>query len=200
VAFGARFTFTQTNTLSDNFEKKIPDDKNFNNLADFINALDTTKPENFFTDLAKFIDIKEYLRFHAFNTIINNTDGLTNNFYFYKSTASSPYKIIPWDFDKTFDYNANLKLVGDNDIIRALFKNDSCKALYKSEMKNIAENVFNEENAYPVIDGIYAQIKDVYELDPWLKENGLNLENEIAKLKQFIKDRRSYILQNIDNL
>lgn len=197
VAFGATFTFKTKNYLPDNFEKKIPDDNNFNNLADFINALDTTGNDNIFSSLGKMIDIKMYLRYHAFNTIINNSDGLTNNYYFYKKTPHSPFTIIPWDFDKAFDYKINLKLYGENDIIKALFRNDSCKVLYKQEMKNILEKYFTEENLFPVIDENYNKIKSVYNFDPWLKMNGYNLEKEVSELKNFIISRRIFLLKDL---
>lgn len=200
VTFGAIFTYSTENDIRDHFEKKIPDDNNFNNLADFIYALDTAKPGYYFSSLSKFIDIRQYLRYHALSTVINNSDGLTNNFYLYKTAQQEPYKIIPWDYDKAFDYNINLGLYGDNDIIRALFKNDSCVALYKQEMRNILTGYFTENNLYPVLDNLYNKIKDVYTLDPWLQTNGYDLKTEAALLKKFIAERRSYLLANIDNI
>lgn len=198
VSFGATFTFNVKNDLSDNFEKKIPDDKNFNNLAEFIHALDTIHPSNIPAALSKFINIRQYLRYHAFNTIINNSDGLTNNYYFYKRDAASPYEIIPWDFDKTFDYKINLGLYADNDIIKVIIKSDTCHTIYKQEMKDILEKYFTESNLYPVIDNIYNKIKDAYNLDPWLRMNGYNLENEINEIKNFIAERRKYLLGQLN--
>ena len=194
VAFGATFTFAVKNDLSDNFEKKIPDDDNFNNLAEFVHALDTVQPKNIPTAIGKYLNIKQYLRYHAFNSIINNSDGLTNNYYFYKKTFTSPYEIIPWDFDKTFDYKINVGLYGDNEIIKVLFKNEECYALYKQEMKTILNECFTESNLFPVIDKIYNQIKDVYNLDPWLRMNGCDLQNEVKQIKNLITQRRAYLL------
>lgn len=194
VSFGATFTFNVKNDLSDNFEKKIPDDKNFNNLADFIYALDTVNPKYVYPVISKYINIQQYLRYHAVNTIINNSDGLTNNYYFYRKYATSPYEIIPWDFDKTFDYKINLSLYADNEIIKVLLKSDTCYAIYRKEMKDILTNYFTELNLYPVINYIYNRIKDVYSLDPWLRMNGIKLENEMTAIKTFITERRNYLL------
>lgn len=199
VVFGAKFSFSEKNNLKDNFEKKIPDDNNFNNLADFINAIDNSEANNLFRDLGNYIDIKQYLLYHAITTIINNSDGFGNNFYLFKEKPNSPYKLLPWDFDKTFDPDAHLGFVGDNAIIRKLFQNDSCFSLYKTDLRNILNNYFTEEKLYPIIDSAYIKIKDAYSCDPYLGGNGISLENEISKVKCFIKERRAYLLNNIDS-
>jgi spore coat protein CotH len=126
---------------------------------------------------------------------MNNSDGVTNNYYFYKKTPFSPYEIIPWDFDKTFDYKINIGLYADNEIIKVLLKSDTCYSIYKREMKDILEKYFTELNLYPVINNMYKRIKDVYPLDPWLRMNGYNLETEITEIKNLITRRRNYLLE-----
>jgi spore coat protein CotH len=194
ASFGAQFTFSTKNDLSDHFEKKIPDDGNYNNLAGFIHALDTVKTADLFSSISKYLNIRQCLRYQAFNIIVNNSDALTNNFYFYKKTPSSPYEIIPWDFDKSFDYKINLELYGDNDIIKTLMKSDTCRSIYLEEMSDILKKYFTEENLFPVIDKYYNIIKEVYTLDPWLKSNGYSLAQEVENLKKMISSRREYLL------
>ena len=193
VGFGAKFTFDEANDLSDNFEKEIPDDNNFNNLAEFIHILDNINESNIFTTLGKYLDIEEYLKYHAMASILNNSDGLTNNFYLYKENPSVPYSILPWDFDKTFDPATNYGLYGENQIVQRLFQSDSCYNLYLSIVKDILDDYFTEENLFPVIDLVYNKIKEPYNLDPYLGLSGLSLENEIRILKNFISERRIYL-------
>jgi spore coat protein H len=200
VVFGAKFTFfSEKNDLKDNFEKKIPDDKNFNNLSDLINAIDNSEADNLLKELGNYIDIKQYLLYHAITSIINNSDGFGNNFYLFKERPNSPYKLLPWDFDKTFDPDARLGFAGDNAIIRKLFLNDSCYSLYKDDLRYILKNYFTEEKLYPIIDSVYIKIKDAYNCDPYLGGNGISLDKEISKVKCFIKERRAYLLNNIDS-
>lgn len=198
VAFGARFSFADEINLSDNFEKKIPDDNNFINLAEFIKAIDTVQVANIFS-LNKYFSIEQYLLYHTVSSIMNNTDGLTNNFYLYRKSAGSAYTIIPWDFDKTFDPNAGFGLYGENDISRKLFQSDSCYRIYKSLVKKVIDHYFTGENLFPIIDSEYEKIKEAYYLDPYLGLAGLSLEEEIGILKNFITERRKQVEELLQN-
>jgi hypothetical protein len=46
---------------------------------------------------------------------------------------------------------------------------------------------------------VYIKIKDAYNCDPYLGGNGISLDKEISKVKCFIKERRAYLLNNIDS-
>jgi len=198
VAFGAKFSFSDENHLSDNFEKKIPDDNNFNGLAEFIHALDTVQVKNIFS-LNRYFDIEQYMLYHAVSSIMNNTDGLTNNFYLYKKNAREAFSIIPWDFDKTFDPNAGFGLYGENDISKKLFRSDSCYGIYKSLVKKVIDHYFTAENLFPLIDSEYEKIKEAYYLDPYLGMAGMSLENEIGILRNFITERRKQVEEMLLN-
>jgi spore coat protein CotH len=196
VQFDAKFTFTRRNNVKENFEKEIPEDDNFENLETMINAIDDVAPEYVFTELNKYIDVKEYLRYHAITSVRHDPDAFTNNFFLYKETPGAPFRIIPWDFDKTFDVIGSVGLYGDNDIIKKLFQNDSCRVLYKQYMKDILENVFTEEKLYPLIDQYAQKIKPFYQYDPYLGE--FVYEDEVQFLKTFITNRRNYLLGELE--
>lgn len=196
VVFGAKFTFSTVNTLHDHFEKKIPDDGNFNNLAEFIYAVDTVKPGSIIT-LSKYLDINGYLKYHALTSIMNNSDGITNNFYFYRGKDSTGYSIIPWDFDKTFDPKAKIPLFSGNELMDKLMQSDSLSNLYRSHLKTVLYDIFNKENLYPIIDSVYAKISSAFSLDPYLG-NSVSLNDEINSLKLFIINRRENLLKELN--
>jgi spore coat protein H len=200
VAFGAKFTYTKNVFLPRNFDKRIPDDDDYGSLSQFINAIDTSKNENIPSYLAKFLDIEGYIKYHAATTLMNNVDALENNFYLYSQKPGGEFRIIPWDFDGAFNRSKTAGLAGDNDIIRKLFKNDVTFQQYKDELIFQAENIFTEENLYPVIDSVYSVIMEAYNLDPYLGDGRYNLDGEIENLKQYIANRRQYILNNINSL
>jgi hypothetical protein len=62
------------------------------------------------------------------------------------------------------------------------------------------ENVFTEENLFPVIDSVYSVIKEAYNLDPYLGDGRYNIDSEFENLKLYIADRRQYIVNNINSL
>jgi spore coat protein H len=187
--FGARFTFSNQTNLYEFFEKEINNNDNLYNFENFINALDTVEVENIFSGLSEFLDINSYLKYHAVSTVIAAKDGFRNNIIFYKKTAQSPYEIIPWDFDATFNPTFSPILYGDNEIIQKLITNDSCAAIYNSYFNFCLENVFTESNLIPLIDETVKKVRKGYELDPYLGEAGYNIDREAEELKQFISQR-----------
>jgi spore coat protein H len=197
VRFEAKFSMIGQNNIYTNFDKEIPDDNNLNNLAEFFNALDTISSENLTTQLGHYLDIKNYLKYHAVSTIIASVDGFTNNMYLYRSSSDSAYQIIPWDFDRSFDSQFKPIIYGDNEIIRKLKTNSQIDSIYRNELRYICNEIFTEENLFPIVDTIYNRIKEAYYLDPHLGLAGYNLDEDIAAIKQFIVNRRRIILDNL---
>jgi len=195
--FGSKFTFTEENDVYRNFTKEIPDDENLNNLIDFIHTIDTIKKENIIPDLNKYLDIDNYLKYHALNVILNNIDGFTNNIFFYKKNFNSPYQIIPWDFDKTFYLQLNIGIYNNNDIIKKLIQNDSCLNLYNYYLKNFLDNLVYEKKIFSQIDELTNIISKAYSRDPFLGRDEINLKFETDRLKNFLIKRKNFILSNI---
>jgi spore coat protein H len=200
TGFGGRFTFEEGNHLAKYFSKEIPDDENLNNFGDFIHALDTADPDRIFEDLGKWLDIQQYLRYHAASSVLNHVDGFTNNLFFYRGTSSSPYSVIPWDFDKLMYEENDVGLMGGNDIIAKLLQSDSCVALYKKELWNIVDNVIVPEMLFPQLDRFATRIAEAYALDPELGRAGLTLEDESNRLKAYLMQRREYFRNNIETI
>jgi spore coat protein CotH len=190
----ATFSFSGGKNCEESFEKKIPDDNNYSNISTFINQLDKTDTSNIFSGLEKYLDIKGYISYHAVASVILHADGFENNFYFYKSIPSDPYRIIPWDFDRTFDPNYNIDTYGENEIIMKLLQNDSCKKMYKRELKVILNENFKEEILFPVIDSVFYKIKRFYSFDPYLKGSDGEINNRINILKTLIIERRNRLI------
>ena len=131
---------------------------------------------------------------------MNNFDAFTNNFFLFKETPSSPFKVIPWDFDRCFTPPYNAEIVGDNSIIRKLFRNDSTLNLYKRELRIQIENNFTFYALDPVIDSLSTIIKSAYNLDPFLGNGRYCFESEKTKLKEYIRNRIQFVEDNIDHL
>jgi spore coat protein H len=200
VAFGAKFSYKEDVFMPRNFDKKLPDDDNYQSLSEFIHAIDTSSNNNLMNSLGKFLDIEEYVKYHAATTLINNVDALENNFYLYSQSPGGKFRIIPWDFDGAFNKTKTAGLAGENDIIEKLFENEETFQLYNEQLTYQLENVFTEENLYPVIDSVYAVIKEAYDLDPYLGDGRYILDSEIENLKLYIANRRQFVQNNINSL
>ncbi|OGU34121.1 MAG: hypothetical protein A2068_04785 [Ignavibacteria bacterium GWB2_35_6b] len=200
VGFGAKFSSEGGFYPQFHFEKKIPEDNSFYYLEQLINAIDTSSNENLNSSLGKFIDIKNYIKYHAATSILNNDDSFNNNFFLIKETKDSPFKIIPWDFDKCFSRVNDVKFAGENSIIKKIFKNPITFEWYKNELVYQLENIYTEEKLFKVIDSTASVIREAYNIDPYLGKERYNFENEIEKLKNYISERRAYLRNNITNL
>ncbi|MBL1212587.1 MAG: hypothetical protein HND52_04395 [Ignavibacteriae bacterium] len=201
LGFDSKFTFIGGNYPEFHFEKKIPDDDNFSELYNLIYAIDTSSTENIFNTLGKHLDINQYIKYHAITTLMNSFDAFTNNIFLLKKSSAEPFTLVPWDFDKIFQSDNLSKLAGENSIIKKLFQNDSTFNLYKDELEYQLNNIFTEQNIFPVIDSTKNIIEDGYNLDPYLGSGGrYNFLTEIENLKSYISQRRNYINDNLNLL
>lgn len=196
VSFDSKFTFGEKNNVKENFDKEIPDNDNYENLEAMISAIDEADPNKIFEDLSPYLDIENYLWYHAVSSVRHDPDAFTNNFFLYKESGSAPFKVLPWDFDKTFDVVGSVGFYGDNAIIRKLFESDTCRILYNNYMEFILANVFTEEKLFPIIDSLYTPINDYYKYDPFFSNT--TLESEVEKMKAFIIKRREEMLAELN--
>lgn len=199
VGFGAKFSFIGGFYPQFHFEKKIPDDNNYHYLNELIDAVDTSGTENIMNSLSRYLDIQNYIKYHVATSILNNDDSFNNNFFLIKDRIDSPFKIIPWDFDKCFSRLNDVEFAGENAIIKKLFSNSTAFQLYKNELVYQLENIYTEENLFGIIDSTAPLIEEAYNIDPYLGKERFNFNSEIEKLKKYISDRRSYLLKNLDN-
>ncbi|MGD8779986.1 MAG: CotH kinase family protein [Ignavibacteria bacterium] len=200
VEFGSKFTFEEGEFNPQfHFDKEIPDDDNYNNLIEFINAVDTSGVENLDESLGKFLNLENYIKYHAATSILNNDDSFTNNFFLIKENPVLPYEVIPWDFDKSFSKLNDVEYGGENAIIKKLFRNKSTFNWYKQEIIEQLTNYYTEENLFPIIDSTANYINAAYGIDKYLK-NCYNLDEEILFLKRYISERRRKLIERLDYL
>ena len=193
------FTFDQPFHPKLSFDKKVPDDDNYVSIVELINALDTSSVAKIETSLATFLDIDQYLNYHAITTLINNTDAFQNNFFLWKEEPASPFKIIPWDFDLSFNREKHVGLFGYNKIIEKLLLNKNTFQMYKSKLQTFVNTIYTEENLFPVIDSTANVIRQGYNIDPYLGAGPYEFDEEINKLKLYITDRRQFILSGLED-
>lgn len=198
LGFDSRFTLTATYNPQFYFSKEIPDDDNYNSLLEFINALDTSNSEKLQSSLENWLNIDNYLTYHSTTSVINNFDAFRNNFFLYRPQKDNPFEIIPWDFDKCFYREDQVDIFGENEIILKLFENETYVTAYKEKVKYLLGTLFTENYIFPIIDSTASVIRDAYQIDPYLGGR-YNLTEEVNTLKNYISQRRQYLLNNIDS-
>lgn len=202
LSFDTKFSLTGGFIPEHVIDKEIPKDDNYSSLYDLFSTLDEVAADtSSLAKLEEYLDVENYLKYHAMTSLLNNYDAFSNNFLLLKSSPDSPFEIIPWDFDKCFSLNTNVGASGDNEIIRILFKYEQYRVIYKSLVNQIVNLYFNENFLFPVIEDTALKIKDAYNIDPYLgKEGRYNFDNEVSQLKYFISNRYNEIKDELNSL
>ena len=200
IGFGTQFSFRQVYNPKFSIDKEIPDDDDYSTIIDLIHACDTASVEDLGKSFGKFLNIRQYMKYHAVTSMINNPDAFTNNFILFKREPLMPFEVIPWDFDNSFTLKTNVPLNGSNHLGDKILSNEEYREEYKEFMKEHIDNAFNEEKLFPIIDSLSGVIRNAYNLDPYLGKGRYDLDEEIKALKTFISDRIHYIEKNIDNI
>ncbi|MBT3223560.1 MAG: hypothetical protein HN348_31195, partial [Proteobacteria bacterium] len=89
----------------DSFKKKTnKDDGDYSDLQQVIDALhaDTSSADAWRAGLEAEFAVDDFVRWLAYNTVIDNWDVLDNNAYFYGDPSDGRVHWIPWDFDSAF--------------------------------------------------------------------------------------------------
>ena len=200
---GSRISFSfeqgDPNSLPQlSFDKDIPKDDNFNSVDQLYYALDSGVIRDAKNSIEQHLDIKQYLKYHAITSFINNKDAFENNFFLWKSTPTTPFKMIPWDFDWAFDRRTEDELYGSNAIIRIMLKDREMFEFYKLELENLVNNLDLQNDVFALMDEKSAEIKAAFNLDPFLNEV-YDLDEQSTKLKNFLTQRKAFFIDELDD-
>ncbi|NVJ61084.1 MAG: CotH kinase family protein [Gammaproteobacteria bacterium] len=149
--------------LNNRFEKKTNETENDRNDLRLI-AEAFQLPDEEFIDLIKsYIDIDEFIKFWAMETLVGHWDSATgngNNFYIYRSSSDNLFHFIPWGTDASFTG-------------RHLFKPDS-GPLYRNF--RLASRLYNIEQ----YRNQYRETLEQYLQDEWDEDQFIESLNQIA--------------------
>ena len=159
------------------FEVKTnKDNTDKSNIYALISALELPD-EQLETALSTLIDLDEFMKFWAIETLINHVDGYTsgrNNFYIYIDPQTGLMHFIPWGVDSTFIKSAKYgtSLIYANSILaQRLYLLPETQTKYIAAIKYILDNIWNEQEIINEINRMKALIAPFTEEDPFnLKE------------------------------
>lgn len=193
----AEFTFIGGYDVRVGFKKTPVDDGDYSDLEYLISLLDNVPTDSLSYYLNRVLDIENYLRYLAVSVLVANTDGFHNNFRLYK-TITERFEIIPWDLDQTFILET-WTLNGSNNLSKQLLKVDIYRTYYKNYLLELLNSNFSEQAMFSEIDELSEDIIEAHKNDPFLKAKGSNLQQETQNLKDFVKIRREYIENQLQN-
>jgi len=147
---------------NDKFEKKTNKSENDRtDLAQISSAL-TLDDENLITTLGQLIDIDEFIRYWAVETLIGHWDSATgnaNNYYIYKNPDDGLFHYIPWGTDAAFTgvniFQPNAgPLYRNINIASRLYAIEQYKAQYHSTLTELMTTHWNEQVLLAEVDRI----------------------------------------------
>ncbi len=189
VNTSAKFTFKDGLNILDGFEKVIPDDENYNSLESLILLLDTEPIQSLPGRLEKKLNVESYLKYSAVTELIGNWDGIVHNFHLASSTNEEVFNFVPWDFDGTFWSYKSQKFNQDlNKLFNKVISVPKYDSLYASILHELINNQFTLDDALKSIDKHKTKIREAYNKDPLFAGKNSNLEIEVNRLKNFLKN------------
>ncbi|MFF2483740.1 CotH kinase family protein [Paenibacillus sp. NPDC058071] len=170
-------------------------------IVRFVRGINRLKGRTFASFTAKRLDINQYLLWLAGAVLTGNYDGFDQNYALYEHKKSGKYRIIPWDYEGTWGRNCYgrpcgselVRLEGYNKLTEKLFSFASCRAKYKSIMRELLKTKFTVERIDPVITSMYKQITPSIRDDFTRKSSFNTFLNEPSFILDYIRERRGYI-------
>ena len=157
----------------------------------------------------KYINLKQFVRFWAMESLLGFWDGYTNNqnnYYAYSNPNDQKrFHFIPWGADGAFtkgrgpfgkfggDENHPNSVYSQSMLANRLFQSDEVKELYKATMVDILKNVWDENEIIADIKRIQAFTMD------HLHSRQNRLDEGAGKLITFVENRRSDIEPELDD-
>lgn len=119
--------------------------------------------------LGEVVDLNNLFRYMAVSALIDNWDGIDNNYFLYRTQSDSRLQVIPWDLDNTFAEQHSQEdgsIFDENGLFQYLFSG-RCGCAYeeqyiqtRNELKAMDLQGFTTEYA--------AFIEEAYENDTFL--------------------------------
>ena len=136
------------------------------------------------TDLDKYLDVDEVLRYLAANTVLISLDGyqgtMLHNYYLYE--LNGRFSILPWDYNMSMaGFNAIVSADGGylyidtpvagttmeaRPLVNALLSNEEYLETYRGYLRDLSEGVFSVDAMRTRIAGLTAMIDADVKADP----------------------------------
>lgn len=186
--------FKQSNVAQDDWS----------DLIHLTRVLDAANPAgisdaDFLTEAAKVINVEQWFRFIAADTILGNREGglysgQGDDFGLYRGVNDPRFVLVPWDTDTLTVFNGSSEnpytrsvLAGYQDVdgLTRLFTNPNTLGIYYAQLKNLCQTVFAAEHFNPLVDQVLAN---------WVPQSKRN------EIKTWMANRVANVLSQIPNV
>lgn len=176
-------------------------------LVELCNVLDTVHPSRMATILSDHLDIDRALWFLASEIAYCDDDSYVlkgkTDYYIYFEPESG--RIVPIEMDGNDAYDVDFTTSWDPfyhsadvnyPLLERILSVPEFRQRYIAHLKTIISEDFNPATTFPKLDQYYDMIEDIVLDDPIKIYTDSEFEDEIDIVKDFIVDRRAYLLGN----
>jgi len=150
--------------------------------------------------LGKRIDLEQFVKFWAIESVLGFWDGYANNqnnYYIYHDPRDDRFRFVPWGADMTLSppffpgAGGKKSVYAKGQLAWQLNQDPAFRQKYHETLKKLLETIWKEESMLAELDRIQTLVGD--HLHPAQQGNGEALETT----RQFIKNRRAEILEEL---
>jgi spore coat protein H len=174
------------------------------------------------------VDLEKYINYLAASALCQNWDSYNkNHFLVFDQKESKKWFVLPWDLDRSmgdhWDWSfgrADLPIAlgtrempgvtGWNRMADRFFSHPELRKRLADRIEKLIETEFMPEKLDPIIDELHAAMKPEAELDyrrwpntqgmSWWRNEKIALAESVDTVKQFIRDRREFLRNEIPKL
>jgi len=151
------------------YDKKTNDEMGYDDLIDFIEAINLTSQDVFPPTMLSRLDIASYLRFLAVIVATGNSDFTVRNYYLVHDLEKDVWEIIPWDLDLSFGLGFPFEfdiihqppinpdgIGGPNMLQQRILEVPAFRSFYCRELQKLLDSSFAPSVMDETIDSLYA--------------------------------------------
>jgi hypothetical protein len=183
-------------------------DPTYNELRILFNKCLYWSKADFDTNIAKEIDVDNFLNFFAVHFVFDDMDNFTKNIFMNKNSISSKFELIPWDnegsfgnsafgvFDSTLvNYNMRDSYTPEYEVVlQRLLENPTYKSIFKNKLNRILTDGYSYLDT--LINNTYLKIKPSVYADTCKEATNDQFETEFTRLKWFMTNRKDFLQNN----
>lgn len=180
-----RFEGTDPQAYQDTYSKRTNEEADdWTDLIDLVNVLNNTPDETFVEEVNRVLDVDQWMRYIALDSLLGNFEtglnvGTGDNFWLYRGTIDTRFKLIPHDLDtilgvgRTGQPNRSIFSYTDTIGLNRFLTHDELVPRYYQAFVDLMDQIYNPETLFPLMDRLIGHVT----------------EFELADMKQFVVDR-----------
>ncbi|MBI2804416.1 MAG: CotH kinase family protein [Planctomycetes bacterium] len=197
--------------------KRTPTEKQKRRLIEFARLVNQADDATFNKKIGEVLDVDNFLRFAAANSMIANLDsffGLGHNYFLYLNPKTNKFNFIPWDLDLAFggmgfggpdqtDWSIAQPYMGKNRLTERVLAIKSHNDAYRGHLRALTQGVCSPKAMRGRIDALETLVKDSIAREPAQKGFGFGFGKGFPggkkqDLRDFVTKRTESVVAQLD--